>query len=148
MHVLDTIPRGTNAPDPDSEQPPAACRLLRLRTGTDADTLREQLSQLCRQLPGGGRAAPAMAMAVSVVETCGPSAADRERDALRVLDAEARTPGSAAPRRMLRATLVSVAPDEHLLLLAVAPDTAMQRLLSMLVGELSRLYPAAALRAA
>jgi len=48
----------------------------------------------------------------------------------------------------VRATLVSIGPDEHLLLLAVAPVTAMERLLATLVGELSRLYPAASLRAA
>jgi hypothetical protein len=148
MQDFDTIPSppAAHAPEPGAA-PPAACHLLRLRTGSDADALREQLSRLCRQLPvGGRRATPAIAL--SVVETCGRNAADRERDALRLLDAEAQAPASAAPRQTLRATLVSIAPDEHLLLLAVAPDTAMRRLLSMLVAELARLYPAAALHEA
>jgi len=146
MHALDTIPSPRVAhlrPTPGSGvAPEAACCILRLRTGADADALREQLAGLCRQLPGGGRAAPAIA--VSVVETCGRNAADRERDALRLLDAEAHTACMATTRPTLRATLVSIAPGEHLLLLTVAPDAAMERLLARMVGELRRLHPAEA----
>lgn len=149
MHVRDRIPPPDTAPAPHPDArsaPAAACFILRLRTGADADALGEQLSGLCRQLPGGRRAAPVMAL--SVVETCGRSPADRERDALRLIDAEARAACPNTLRPTVRATLVSIGPDEHLLLLAVAPVTAMERLLATLVGELSRLYPAASLRAA
>lgn len=144
MHLLDTVTsqQSPAAPDPGTAGPPgAACLLLRLRTATDPDALADQLSRLCRQLPGGRRAAPAMA--VSVVQTCGRSAAERERDALRLLETEARATRCATSRPTVRATLVSIGADEHLLLLAVAPDAAMERLLATLAGELARLYPGA-----
>jgi hypothetical protein len=117
---------------------------VRLAARIDVDALGEHLVRLWRQQGGGGRAGPVVEL--SVVETCGRSPAERERDALRVLQAEslehARAPGTVP----LRATLVSLGTHDHLLRLAVPADAA--ALLGRLVAHLSQAYPLDAAAAA
>jgi hypothetical protein len=107
--------------------------LLRLPQSIDPDTLAAQLAALWRVATG--RCPPAVRVEMSVVETCGRTRGERERDARRLLQAERGPrprPGS------LRATLVSVDAHEHLLLLAAASGTGA---LTTLVTELERLHP-------
>ena len=73
---------------------------------------------------------------LSVVEICGRSSADRERDALRLLRTE--TPPGAGT---LRATLVSLGPLEHLLMLAAGEQPAADGALALLAAELGRRDP-------
>jgi hypothetical protein len=99
---------------------------LRLRGDVDADALREQLARLWRERGGRRRAGPGVVL--SVVETCGCSPGERERDAMRLLGLEAACDPDAAHGVPLRATLVSVDARDHLLRLgAPARGGAMLR---------------------
>jgi hypothetical protein len=131
--------------------PPGACAppapathlALRIAPGPDADALGEQLPRLWR-----ARAAPrrgARRIELSIVETCGRSREERERDALRLLQAEAAGAPWAGERDTLRATLVSVDTDEHLLLLAAGSGAVAAGAVAAVVSELARLYPVAML---
>jgi hypothetical protein len=111
---------------------------LRLSTGIDPERLAEELGRAWRSL--GGTRRDAVGVALSIVETCGRDADERERDALRVLSDECR---AANPRGTLRATLVSLGSREHLLLLAAAPGATALQALSAIVEDLERLYPIA-----
>lgn len=109
---------------------------MRLSAEVDADALVEDLARLWADAPSRTRAASRVEL--SVVETCGRSAADRERDALRLLHAEADGPPCTAA---LRATLVSLAAGEHLLLLAASPKVGSTDLIG-LADALARRYRA------
>jgi hypothetical protein len=109
---------------------------LRLSAVIDADALVEDLARLWRDAPCRTRVASRVEL--SVVETCGRSAADRERDALRLLHAEADGPPCTAA---LRATLVTLAAGEHLLLLSASPKVGATGLVALADG-LARRYPA------
>ena len=106
--------------------------------GVDAQRLSDELGRAWRARGGTRRDAPGVAM--SIVETCGRTAADRERDALRLLDEERRAAG---PQGTLRATLVSLGAGDHLLLLAAAPGAAPPQALTTIVEDLGRMYPIA-----
>ena len=107
---------------------------LRLREPVDAELLREQIAA---PWPGRGtRRAAARRIELSVVETCGRTPDERERDALRLLRAEA---DAAGPMGLLRATLVRLSASEHLLLLTAVAGPAEG--LIALVNELGRLRP-------
>jgi hypothetical protein len=111
---------------------------LRLSTGVDPERLADELGRAWRSLGSARREAAGVAL--STVETCGRSAEERERDALRVLSDERRT---ASPRGTLRATLVCLGSREHLLLLAAAPGATALQALAAIVEDLERLYPIA-----
>jgi hypothetical protein len=113
---------------------------LRVHAGIDPDRLADELGRVWRD--AGGTRREAVGVALSVVETCGRDADERERDALRVLSDERRT---ASPRGTLRATLVSLGSREHLLLLAAAPGATALQALSAIAEDLERLYPIATL---
>lgn len=127
---------------------------LRLQAGVDVDLLAAQLRELCTTEPGPRGQAHALggsrqtAVALSVVETFGRSRAERERDALRLVELESRDacdlPRADSPREPLRATLVSVDTFEHLLLLH-APLARGRALLEAVTTGLGLLYPVAAL---
>ena len=119
---------------------PAPRVALRVSTMVDADVLAEDLARLWRETPCRMRAASRVEL--SVVETCGRSAADRERDALRLLHAEAEGPPCAAA---LRATLVSFAGGDHLLLLAASPKAGAGALAALTDGLALR-YPVSPVR--
>lgn len=118
------------------EETPALA--LRLSTGIDPERLADDLGRAWRRL--GGTRREAARVALSIVETCGRTAHERERDALRVLSDERR---AASPRGTLRATLVSLGSREHLLLLAAAPGATALQALSAIAEDLERLYPIA-----
>jgi hypothetical protein len=111
---------------------------LRLSAGVDVDRLAEELGHAWRAVRGARR--DAAGIALSVVETCGRTADERERDALRVLRDERHAAG---PRGTLRATLVSLGAGEHLLLLASAPGATALQALASIAEDLERLYPIA-----
>jgi hypothetical protein len=111
---------------------------LRLSTGVDPERLADELGRAWRSLGSARREAAGVAL--SIVETCGRSADERERDALRVLSDERR---AASPRGTLRATLVSLGSREHLLLLAAAPGATALQALAAIAEDLERLYPIA-----
>jgi hypothetical protein len=111
---------------------------LRLSAGVDVDRLAEEIARAWRAARPTRR--DAADVALSVVETCGRTPGERERDALRVLRDERRAAG---PRGTLRATLVSLGAREHLLLLAAAPGTTALQALSAIAEDLERLYPVA-----
>lgn len=112
---------------------------LRLAASIDAEALGDELARLwterCALRRGAAR------VELSVVETCGRSPAERERDALRLLDAETR---AVRPAGTLRATLVSLGTRDHLLLLAAAPGALALQALGRTAADLERLYPLAA----
>ena len=110
---------------------------LRIRTGVDADRLRDELRRSWRAT-GRPRHDDAACVALSIVETCGRTPAERERDALRLLDDERRATGR---RGTLRATLVALGAGEHLLLLAASPGTGAPEPLSAIADDLGRRYP-------
>lgn len=134
------------AENPPSLVPPQAVRAangdlgpaprvaLRVSAEVDADVLVEDLAGLWRDALAHRRASSRVEL--SVVETCGRSAADRERDALRLLHAEVDGPPCAAA---LRATLVTLGAGEHLLLLAASAKLG-QVGLAALVDGLGRRY--------
>ena len=111
-------------------------RALRLSGAPDARSLGEELERTWIEARGAHRAA---AFALSLVETCGRTRAERERDARRLLRLEADVPGLAS-RGRLRATLVGIDPQDHLLLLTGAPDV-----LDAAVERLARRWPVAPL---
>jgi hypothetical protein len=105
---------------------------VRLRTDVDTDALREHLARLwCEQ---GGRRRARSGVELSVVETCGRSPGERERDALRLLGLEAASRRDAASGVPLRATLVSVDARDHLLLLAAPAEGGGAMLRPILAG--------------
>ncbi|HYF60990.1 MAG TPA: hypothetical protein VEA81_18735 [Burkholderiaceae bacterium] len=114
-----------------------SCRALRLRAGIDAQALGDEIERLWLETRGPHRSSM---VALSVVQTCGRSVDERERDALRLLRLEADGVDPAPSGARLLATLVSVDVAEHLLLLAAAPAA-----LDALVARLSQRYPLAAL---
>jgi hypothetical protein len=116
----------------------ASALALRLSAGVDVDRLAEEIGRAWRSAAPARR--DAADVALSVVETCGRTPGERERDALRVLRDERRAAGS---RGTLRATLVSLGAREHLLLLAAAPGTTALQALSAIAEDLERLYPVA-----
>lgn len=107
---------------------------LRLSGQVDADALCERLAGIWREVLRRPRAASRVEL--SVVEICGRSSGDRERDALRLLRTET-PPGAGA----LRATLVSLGPLEHLLMLAAGEQPTAVGPLAMLAAELGHRYP-------
>ncbi len=111
---------------------------LRLSAGVDVDRLADELGHAWRAARGARR--DTAGIALSVVETCGRTPDERERDALRVLRDECHATG---PRGTLRATLVSLGAREHLLLLAAAPGAAALGALRSIAEDLERLYPIA-----
>ncbi len=117
---------------------PAPVLALRIGAGVDADRLSDELGRAWRAAGASRRDAPGVAM--SIVETCGRTPAERERDALRLLDEERRAAG---PHGTLRATLVSLGAGDHLLLLAAAPGATVLHALSTIAEELGRFYPIA-----
>jgi hypothetical protein len=106
---------------------------LRLSGQVDADALCDRLAGIWREVLRRPRAASRVEL--SVVEICGRSSADRERDALRLLRTET-PPGAGA----LRATLVSLGPLEHLLMLAAGEQQSPGGPLALLAAELGRRY--------
>jgi len=138
-----------------SSAAPASHRIaLRLQAGVDADLLAAQLRELCTAEPNRSGQPPPLgrsretAVALSVVETCGRSRAERERDAYRLVEIESRDCAdlqrSDSPREPLRATLVSVDTFDHFLLLD-SPLARGRALLEAITTGLGLLYPVAAL---
>ncbi len=118
----------------DFDDAPASRIALRLSAHIDAEALCEQLAVLWRDAlrrPRGGSG-----VELSIVEICGRSRGDRERDAIRLLRTETAPTACA-----LRATLVSLDPGEHLLMLAAAAHPGAVAPLAALVAELGRQYP-------
>ena len=132
----------TLAPPPSRTRPavpddgPALA--LRVSAGVDADRLAEELGRAWRATACARRSAPGIAL--SVVETCGRTPGERERDAMRLLADERHAD---RPRGTLRATLVSLGAGDHLLLLAAAPGATALAALSAIAADLGRLYPVA-----
>jgi hypothetical protein len=126
------------APDRGVRPLTAASLALRLPEPVDAELLREQIAALWPR--GGTRGTRSRRIELSVVETCGRTPDEREHDALRLLRAEADTPG---PMGLLRATLVRLSASEHLLLLT-AVATPSDGLIA-LASELGRLRTVSAL---
>jgi hypothetical protein len=121
---------------------PARAVAMRL-TGVDADALAAELVGLWQGAVGGHR--QALRIDVSLVETCGRSGADRERDARRLLRAEVDEAAACACGCAMRATLVRLEPLEHLVLLACAPDVRALDALGRVGHELTRRHAAEAL---
>jgi hypothetical protein len=122
-------PRRQHTCGPDGADAPRIA--LRLSGQVDADALCDRLAGIWREVLRRSRAASRVEL--SVVEICGRSSADRERDALRLLRTET-PPGAGA----LRATLVSLGPLEHLLMLAAGEQQAPGGPLARLAAELAR----------
>jgi hypothetical protein len=80
-------------------------------------------------------------VALSLVETCGRSRDARERDALRLLEAEASAWPVRAPGAVLRAVLVRLDRTDHLLLLAAPEARGAAGRLAAVAAEVARLYP-------
>ena len=125
-------PRCEDGCGPDGAEAPRIA--LRLSGQVDADALCERLAGIWREVLRRPRAASRVEL--SVVEICGRSSGDRERDALRLLRTET-PPGAGA----LRATLVSLGPLEHLLMLAAGEQPAAAGPLARLAAELGDRYP-------
>jgi hypothetical protein len=125
-------PRGEDGRGPDGAE--ARRIALRLSGQVDADALCERLAGIWREVLRRPRAASRVEL--SVVEICGRSSGDRERDALRLLRTET-PPGAGA----LRATLVSLGPLEHLLMLSAGEQPTAVGPLAMLAAELGLRYP-------
>ncbi len=125
-------PRCEDGCGPDGAEAPRIA--LRLSGQVDADALCERLAGIWREVLRRPRAATRVEL--SVVEICGRSSGDRERDALRLLRTET-PPGAGA----LRATLVSLGPLEHLLMLAAGEQPTAVGPLAMLAAELGHRYP-------
>jgi hypothetical protein len=121
------------APDWPSVDTPGPSRCtVRLRADVDTDALREQLARLWRE--HGGRCRARSAVAMSVVETCGRSTGERERDAMRLLGLEAATRCDAGAGLPLRATLVSIEARYHLLQLTAPAEGGGAMLRPVLAG--------------
>ncbi|MCX7231546.1 MAG: hypothetical protein NTW15_21515 [Burkholderiales bacterium] len=125
-------PRCEDGCGPDGADAPRIA--LRLSGQVDADALCERLAGIWREVLRRPRVASRVEL--SVVEICGRSSGDRERDALRLLRTET-PPGAGA----LRATLVSLGPLEHLLMLAAGEQPAAAGPLARLAAELGHRYP-------
>ncbi|RPH43149.1 MAG: hypothetical protein EHM87_14675 [Burkholderiales bacterium] len=130
--------RGALGPMPgpaDDPEGDSASRIaLRLSALVDADALCERLAGIWRDALRRPRGASGVEL--SVVEICGRTRGDRERDALRLLRTETAPTACA-----LRATLVSLDPHEHLLMLTAAAHPAVVGPLAALAAELGRQYP-------
>jgi hypothetical protein len=118
---------------------PDTVRTLRVAGAVDADTLRAQLDRLWSPGDSRGRSPPGVAL--SLVETCGRSRDARERDALRLLEAEASAWPVRAPGAVLRAVLVRLDRTDHLLLLAAPEARGAAGRLAAVAAEVARLYP-------
>ena len=121
---------------------PATAVAMRL-TGVDADALAEELVGLWQGAVGRHR--PALRVDVSLVETCGRSGAERERDARRLLRAEVDEAAACACGCAMRATLVRLEPLEQMVLLTCAPDVRALDALGRIAEELARRHTAEAL---
>jgi len=109
-------------------------------SGIDLDALGADLHRLWQSFGTSGLRGARIE--VSCVESCAESRAERERDALRLIELEGAAHRGGGLANALRATLVRLDPGEYLLLLA-APAAASAASLSQLVGELARHYPLA-----
>jgi hypothetical protein len=122
---------------------PCATRALRLTDAVDADALAEQLERLWRAATG--RRGPGARVALSVAEPCARTRAERERDAMRLLNAETDRSDGARSIGTLFATLVCLGAREHLLLLVSTAGGHSTDALAATVEGLARLYPLAAI---
>jgi hypothetical protein len=133
-----SIARPAPAPPRHAPAGSAPALALRIGAGVDPDRLGVELRRAWRD--AGGTRRDATGVALSIVESCGRTPTERERDALRLLDDERRAAG---PHGTLRATLVGLRPAEHLLLLALAPGAAAPQALPAIAEALARRYPVA-----
>jgi hypothetical protein len=121
------------APDPASA--PAPARVALRVTGPEAGAFPEALPALWRAVSGGGRTRARIEL--SVVETCGRCGDDRQRDALRLLRAEANAVAGSVRGAALRATVVRIDAREQWVMLAAQPDRATREAVDRLVAELA-----------
>jgi len=149
------MPQRESASSPTQAHPHVAVRI----TGDlDPDALARCLGLLAESHPGLGaridrrtgrplavanRPAPA---SVSIVETFGRLAADREHDARCVFAEDARQPFEPGRTLLLRATLVRLGEADHALQLCAHAAVADQRLVAALAEELPALYAVAGSR--
>lgn len=128
----------TRRTPPHPARPLAPDRVALRVTGPQASAFPEALPALWRAVTGG-RAARAR-IELSVVETCGRSCDDRQRDALRLLQAEADTVAGTRSRAALRATVVRIDAREQWVMLAAHPDRDTRDAVDRLVAELAGRY--------
>ena len=128
---------------------------LRLAGPLDASALERALNEVVRRhdvlrasFPSeGGRAlqmiAPALTLSLPLVDLCALPDSEQANEAHRLAEEEGRKRFELATGPLLRALLVRLAPEEHLLLLTLHHIVADGWSMAIVVRELSELYAAA-----
>lgn len=146
MDLTDLNVAGRDYPRPSTAHysvtgsPGGQCASLALRVGVsiDLDALTADLRRLWLARSDSNRRQSKVEF--SVVEPCAGTRAERERDAMRLLELESAAHRGGGLAMSLRATLVTLDPDDHLLLVA-APASTSTSSLHALVDELAALHP-------
>ena len=118
----------------------AQCASLALRLGalTNLESIRADLHRLWLSRSKANRRLSRVEF--SVVEPCAGTRAEREQDAMRLLALESSAHRGGDLAASLRVTLVTLDPDDHLLLVA-APASTTAAVLRGLIEELAQLHP-------
>jgi amino acid adenylation domain-containing protein len=86
--------------------------------------------------------APSLTLALAPIDLSATPAADREAEARRLIEAEARLPFDLARGPMLRAALIKLAENEHIILVTMHHVASDGWSIGVLIGELAALYEA------